>query len=385
MDKNTFFGLLDRYQDGKATAAEVRLLEEYYRRLEAGGLLTELSPDEELVIKERMFRIIAAGMKGPVVRRIFSWKKIAVAASVILAIGIGTYFTFFNTFRQAQGDKQPITSNEIKDLPPGRDAAMLTLADGRKILLDSTTGTITDANGIQIINAKGLLSYQGDASASLSMTYNTITTARGNQYQLQLEDGTKVWLNSASSLRYPVAFMGNDRQVELTGEGYFEVAHNPAKPFKVKTDNQIVEVLGTHFNINSYSDEDAVRTTLLEGSVKVAFPNPSAGGALEEVFLKPGQQAVLIGGTLRQAQGVDLEKIMAWKNGWFEFDQLDLGAIMRQVSRWYDVDIEFEGKLTTEKFGGRISKNLPLSAVIEMMKANGVDCKLNGKTLSVKP
>lgn len=376
MDKNTFFGLLDSYLAGTASPAETKLLEEYYRRLEAGGL-TGLSADEEQKLKERMYQVISSEIGRPVVRSIFNWRKIAVAASILLSIGIGSYFTFFAP-RPPKGGV-PVAVNQAKDIAPGRDAAMLTLADGRKIILDSTTGTITDANGIQIINVKGLLTYQGDASSG-EVVYNTITTARGNQYQLQLEDGTKVWLNSASSLRYPVAFRGDNREVELTGEGYFEVTHNPSMPFKVRTDKQMVEVLGTHFNINSYGDEDAVRTTLLEGSVRIQ----SGVGSRESGVIKPGQQSVL-NEKLTINNNADIEKIMAWKNGWFEFDQLDLGAIMRQVSRWYDVDIAYEGKLTNEKFGGRISKNLPLSAVMEMMKANGVECKLNGKTLNVKP
>lgn len=393
MDKISFFSLLDKYLSGKATPSESRLLEEYYRRLESQGM-AELSAEEEQFVKEKMYRVIAGEIRRPVVRSIYHWRKIAVAASIILTIGIGSYFIFFNTPRQASSDNQPVT--EIKDLPPGRDAAVLTLANGEKIILDSAKGTITTSYGIQVINLDGLLSYEGDGSTSLSIAYNTITTARGNQYQLQLEDGTKVWLNAASSLRYPVAFSGNSRGVELTGEGYFEVAASPnpsagggKRPFRVITDKQVVEVLGTHFNINSYNDEDAVRTTLLEGKVKVGLPSPKG----EFIILQPGQQSVL-----RQAPatagrqdditiqtGVDIEKIMAWKNGWFEFDQLDLATIMRQVSRWYDVDIVYESKLTNEQFGGRLSKNVPLSVVIEMMKASGVECKLDGKKLIVRP
>ncbi|MBL7750871.1 MAG: FecR domain-containing protein [Chitinophagaceae bacterium] len=301
------------------------------------------------------------------------------AAAAILVLGISSYFLILN--KQVTSIRNPIANNLPKDLPPGREAATLTLNDGRQILLDSTTGTITDANGIQIINVDGLLSYQGEATGDQVVLYNTITTARGNQYQLQLEDGSKVWLNSASSLRYPVAFKGNDREVELTGEGYFEVAHNPTMSFKVKTHKQVVEVLGTHFNINSYNDENAVRTTLFEGSVRVQ----SGVGNQESVVIKPGQQSILTSDQqLITSNKVDLEKIIAWKNGWFEFDQVDIGTIMRQVSRWYDVDIEIKGKGSKEKFGGRLSRNLPLSAVIEMMKVNGVECELDGKSLVVR-
>jgi ferric-dicitrate binding protein FerR (iron transport regulator) len=266
----------------------------------------------------------------------------------------------------------------VEDLPPGRDAAILTLADGKIVNLEKAPGNIVNSNGMQIINTNGLLQYQGKTSDH-RLVYNTLSTARGNQYQLQLEDGTKVWLNSASTLRFPVAFKGAERKVELSGEAYFEVAHNPAKPFKVVMDKQVIEVLGTHFNVNGYKDEAVVRTTLLEGSLRTSIANG------ESSLIKPGEQSVLRDAHLTINHSPDVEKVMAWKNGWFEFDQMDLDAIMRQVSRWYDVDIEYEGNLPNEKYGGRIRKSLPLSAVIDMMKMNGVECSLNGKILRVLP
>ena len=380
MDKITFFSLLDKYLDGRCNTTEVKLLEEYYRRLEADGL-TSLSADEEQVVKQKMYRVIEERMHESPVRRLWNWRQVAVAASILIAVGIGSYFIFFNKSSEPGQQHGSELAEGSKDLPPGRDAAILSMADGRQILLDSASGTITNENGVAVVNLKGTLSYQQQGTVDGQPVYNTVTTARGNQYQLVLADGSRVWLNAASSLRFPTSFTGESREVELSGEGYFEIAHNPSKPFRVKTDKQVVEVLGTHFNINSYGDEAAVRTTLLEGSVRV-----SRIGLQDSKLLKPGEQAVLINNsTISIDQSPDLDKVMAWKNGWFEFDQLDLEAIMRQVSRWYDVDISYNSKPTDEKFGGRLSKGLPLSAVIEMMKANGVECSLNGKTLVVMP
>lgn len=381
MEKNRFLALIDKYLEGRASAAESRVLEEYYQRLEAGDM-TALSEEEEQAIKQRIYQAIDREIQGPVIRRLFSWRRVAVAASIVLSIGIGAYFLFFNQSKQVPPDRESVAGQVIKDIPPGHDAAVLQLADGTQILLDSTTGNITHNGGIQIINLKGLLTYSSSKEkGNGEAVYNTITTARGNQYQLQLEDGTRIWLNSSTSLRYPVVFSAAERVVELDGEGYFEVAHRPSQPFKVKTKKQVVEVLGTHFNINSYPDEEAIKTTLLEGSVRVQ----SVAADRQAVTIKPGQQSVFLSDELSVSKNIDIEKVMAWKNGWFEFDQADLGSIMRQVSRWYDVDIEFQGKLTNEKFGGRLSKQLPLSAVIEMMKANGVACTLKGKVLMVKP
>ncbi|HEU4606495.1 MAG TPA: FecR domain-containing protein, partial [Chitinophagaceae bacterium] len=366
MDRKSIFELIDKCLDGNASPAEQRLLEEYYSRLqEEGGAAME--PDQELLLKEKIYQAIEAGIKKPGLKSVAGWKKLAVAASLFLAIGLGFYLINFKSRQQHKEEMLSQSASRVEDLPPGRDAAILTLADGKIVNLEKAPGNIVNSNGMQIINTNGLLQYQGKTSDH-RLVYNTLSTARGNQYQLQLEDGTKVWLNSASTLRFPVAFKGAERKVELSGEAYFEVAHNPAKPFKVVMDKQVIEVLGTHFNVNGYKDEAVVRTTLLEGSLRTSIANG------ESSLIKPGEQSVLRDAHLTINRSPDVEKVMAWKNGWFEFDQMDLDAIMRQVSRWYDVDIEYEGNLPNEKYGGRIRKSLPLSAVIDMMKMNGVEC-----------
>jgi transmembrane sensor len=370
MKKETFDQLIDRYLQGLASPEEKTLIESYLDKLEKNPL--RLSPQEEQAARIRMLGNIQSGMipqKNPVIP--ISWRKFAAAAIIIGIIATSIYFLTRNT-------QTPANLNiALTDIPPGRDAAILTLADGRQIILDSTQGTITNHNGIQIINLAGRLTYEGETPSGETV-YNTVTTARGNQYQLQLEDGTKVWLNSASSLRYPIAFKGEERTVELTGEGYFEVARNKAKPFRVKTASQEIQVLGTHFNISSYGDEETIQTTLIEGSVKITEKGAS-------LVLKPGQQALSGNTGMELITDVDLDKVTAWKTGWFDFDASDLKTIMRQVSRWYDVEVIYQGKPTSEKFGGRINKNVPLSRVLKSLEVSGTKFQLEGKVLKVIP
>jgi ferric-dicitrate binding protein FerR (iron transport regulator) len=210
------------------------------------------------------------------------------------------------------------------------------------------------------------------------IVYNTISTARGNKYQLLLGDGTKVWLNSATSLKYPVAFKGRDRRVELTGEGFFEVAKDKTKPFSVVTSSQEITVLGTHFNVNSYKDEETVQTTLLEGSVSVRDTRTA-------VVLKPGSQALSDGSGLQVKKDVDTDKVISWKQGWFDFDGMDLKMILRQVSRWYDVDVVYKGSISNERFGGRIKKDVPLSRVLQLLQNTGGKFQLQGNVVTVMP
>ncbi|MCS3798593.1 FecR domain-containing protein [Niastella sp. OAS944] len=398
MDKQSFFSILDKYQNGTASAAEKALVEEYYRRMEKAGK-TELTADEEAVIRRTMYNQIAASFQDPEAKVIpikRNYSKMAAAAVVLTMIGAGSYFFLF---------KKPATEpahaetakTKPRDLPPGHDAAVLTLSDGRTIILDSTRGTISQQGGATVINLNGQVSYANTAKDKpAAVVYNTISTARGNQYQLILADGSKVWLNSASSLRFPTAFTAEIREVELDGEGYFEVAKNANKPFHVKTKTQDIEVLGTHFNVNAYDDETAVKTTLLEGSVKVnqlATDNKQlAINAERSVVLKPGEQAELsrVASPLTTHHSPftidhspDIDQVMAWKNGWFEFDKTDIKTIMRQISRWYDVDIRYEVKPDSQTYGGRISRNINLSNILKMLEMYGVHCKLEGKTLTV--
>lgn len=403
MDKQSLFSILDKYQDGTASPAEKALIEEYYRRLEKAGK-TELTADEEADIRKAMYTQIAGSLEGsdpkviPLKRK--NYRMAAAAAVLLTLIGAGSYFFLLKKPVTAPADAET-AKVKPRDLPPGRDAALLTLGDGRTILLDSANGTITQQGGATVINVNGLVSYspsagggkgEANSEATGKIIYNTISTARGNQYQLILADGSKVWLNSASSLRFPTSFTGDRREVELDGEGYFEIAtlrlgSGQKMPFHVKTKTQDIEVLGTHFNVNAYNDETSVKTTLLEGAVKVRQWS-MINGELKtgnEAMLKPGEQAVLLGAnspfTINHSP--DIDQVMAWKNGWFEFDNTDIRTIMRQISRWYDVDIRYETKTGNETYGGRISRNINLSNILKMLELYGVHFKLEGKTLTV--
>jgi ferric-dicitrate binding protein FerR (iron transport regulator) len=389
MDKHSFFSILDKYQDGTASPAEISLIEEYYRRLEKAGT-TELSAEEEAALKDAMYKQIAAKVSSakatiiPIKRKNYS--LVAAAAVLVTLVGAGSYFWLLKN--PATPPTQAGTvKTKPQDLPPGRDAATLTLADGQTIILDSANGTISKQGAATVINNNGRVSYANTGNETRpAVVYNKVSTARGNQYQLVLADGSKVWLNSASSLRFPTSFTGDRREVELDGEGYFEIAKNAAKPFHVKTSTQDIEVLGTHFNVNAYNDETAVKTTLLEGKVKVRQWSMVNGQLAtgNGTFLQPGEQAVLIGNSpFRIDHSPDIDQVMAWKNGWFEFDDTDIKTIMRQISRWYDVDIVYETKTDNEKYGGRISRNLNLSNILKMLENYGVHFKLERKTLTV--
>jgi ferric-dicitrate binding protein FerR (iron transport regulator) len=296
-----------------------------------------------------------------------------VAAAFFLLV-LGTWWIF-------QAPKPSLSTpqlTQVKYALPGRDAAILTLSDGSQVVLDSTKGTIiNNNNGVQIINTAGLLSYVGEG-VSGEIVYNTISTARGNRYQLLLGDGTKIWLNSATSLKYPVAFNGKERRVELTGEGFFEVAKDKTKPFSVVTSSQEIRVLGTHFNVSSYKDEETVQTTLIEGSVSVKDKRTA-------VVLKPGSQAMSNASGLHVNTDVDTDKVISWKQGWFDFDGMDFKMILRQVSRWYDVDVVYKGNIPDEKFGGRIKRDVPLSQVLQLLQNRGVKFQLQGNVITVMP
>lgn len=294
------------------------------------------------------------------------------AAAILLLVVSGTWFFASRSQRQ----KTAITA--AYDKAPGADKALLTLADGSVVALDSTgNGQITGGN-TNIQQQGGVLKYGASASAA---GFNTLTTPRGGQFRVVLPDGTAVWLNAATSLRYPTAFDGNERVVTLRGEAYFEVAKNTAKPFRVQIDEHTaVEVLGTHFNIHAYSDENQISTTLLEG--KVMMTNSDA--SLRRVVLNPGQQAIVNNDQLSVSKQVNIDQVMAWKNGMFNFEGMDLPSVLRQLSRWYDVEIVYEGKIPTRKFGGEMQRDLSLQQVLRILEKMDVKCRIeNGNRLIV--
>lgn len=307
------------------------------------------------------------------------WAKIAVAAVLIMAIGIYWWSGIRETNKMAMKN---IPSTLIADLPPGGNKAILTLGDGSNIILDSAgNGNLASQGNTSITKSgKGELVYKSNNKATEAIVYNTVTTPKGGQYHIVLPDGSKVWLNAASSLRFPTAFIGKERRVEITGEVYFEVAHNAKMPFIVKANDTEVAVLGTHFNVMAYADEKVMKTTLLEGSVKVSRSGKSA-------MLAPGQQARLTNSSenIRVLDDVDTDKEMAWKTGYFQFEDENLESIMRQVSRWYDVDIAYEGSASREHFTGRLPRNANVSKVLKILSLSGVKFRIEGKSIIVTP
>ncbi len=353
--------LLEKYKSGKCSPKEKLLLQKWFHHLNEGQLTelteTDLKTAKKELRKEMVSLIRKSGTET-------FWPKIISAAAVIIIISTGTLF--YKDYIKKSGVKHAIS--KIKnDIPPGGNIATLTLADGRKIsLTDAKNGHLAEQSGIKISKtADGQLIYSISDSENPSqlLSYNTIETPPGGQYQVILPDGSKVWLNSASSLRYPVRFINNERRVEISGEAYFEVAHNGKMPFRVINHNQMVEVLGTHFNIMAYPDESSTNTTLLEGSVKIIKEDKSK-------IISPGQQTRVKNGDIDVAT-VDVTQIIAWKEGYFMFKNEDIQSIMRQISRWYNLEVKYEGNIPDKVFGGKISRTRNISEVLEILESTG--------------
>ncbi len=317
------------------------------------------------------------GYTAVVRRRWIKW--VAAAAAAVIAIS-GTYL-FLNNHRSSVEEKQVVAL--VHDVSPGSNKAVLTLANGSKIILDSAhNGILAKQSGSTVTKTdSGQLAYTIDKSRTSEKSdlieENILSTPRGGQYQLVLPDGTKVWLNAASSIVYPTAFVGKERKVSISGEVYFEVAHNASKPFFVSVNKMDVEVLGTHFNINAYTDESSMNTTLLEGSVKVTYNNQAK-------LLKPGQQSQVAGKSINIEENADLDYVMAWRNGEMELAHGDVKKLFREISRWYDVDVEYRGVVPEGQFAASIKRNLPLSNLLNVLNAYGVHTQVLNKKIVVQ-
>lgn len=310
-------------------------------------------------------------------RKQIMWQRFAAAAAILIFIGFGLY----QATPTAPSAKPELVEQRVShDALPGGNRATLALSGGKTIVLDSAdNGLLATLGGINVQKAKdGQLIYRvtGDAQSD-DVAFNTLSTPRGGQYQIVLPDGSKVWLNAASSLRFPAVFKGKERRLELTGEAYFEVASNPDMPFKVVFGNTEVEVLGTHFNIMAYDDEAVMEATLLEGSVSIR-----RGGVMN--MLRPGQQASMEhNGVATVIEHVDVSEAVAWKDGLFQFHDADLQSVMREAARWYDLDVTYEGDIPQRRFTGRISRNVKASELLSILKYTGVNFKIEDKKIIV--
>lgn len=370
MNSEDIESLFDRYTNGEATPEEKALVETWYFTYIGKGtepLPGQLEADREESLKYLLSRVYH---RKPL------WPKMAAAASILIFVGISMWFFMLNK----KSPEKHYVSNAVfsKYVVPGGNKATITLSNGATVILNGTQiGKLAMQGSTQISQTQnGQINYSkaGNESSGEPM-YNTATTPRGGQYEFVLSDGTKVWLNASSSIRFPVTFGGNERRVQITGEAYFEVAHNAAMPFRVEAHGQTVEVLGTHFNVNAYEDEASVKTTLLEGSVKV-----SAQGVSKTI--KPGEQSELKDGKL-SINEVDVNDAVAWKNGYFSFKDDDMRAFMRQISRWYDIDVSYEANIPERRFSGEIARNANISQILDILSFKKIHYKTTNNQLII--
>lgn len=387
MDKKTVTHLLKKYTEGNCSAEEQALVDRWY--LAEAAKRNSADPQNPIADRDRIWKGLQKQLalntidaddaeaketeKHVKTIRLTRLKWMA-AASVLL---VASFFVY----RFVSADNHEVLMAEIRknDIAPGKNMATLTLPDGKTIKLsDNKTGIVIDARGLAYNDGARLNTHPaqsdtvqqaGNASitpfTAFSKKMMNVTTPRGGTYQVLLPDGSKVWLNAASSLSFPQEFDKQARVVMLIGEAYFEIAKKPEHPFRVMSIGQRVTVLGTHFNINAYRDEHRIKTTLIEGSVQVY-----AGASKEEVTLKPGQQTIMNFQDLKTTQA-NIEEVLAWKNGKFRFVNEDIKSIMEKISRWYDVDIDYRGDVTREKFSGQVSRFSNVSDILEVLQLTG--------------
>jgi transmembrane sensor len=382
--ENRYHELAKKWMDNTITPAEQAEFAAWYNTGQDNPV--EIPPefagnDEDL--KQRIFNKINREIKkngSPIKKMIPMWLRYAAAIFLFAGCFICYNANTHHPVRQrVLAKRQKAVKN---DAGPGGNKAVLTLANGSKINLSDVKNGVLASQGQTVLkkDKDGRIIYEapGGNAVDSSAIFNTITIPRGGQFQVVLSDGSKVWLNSSSSITFPAVFSKSERKVTITGEVYFEVAKNKAKPFRVIAREQTVEVLGTHFNINAYSDEDALKTTLVEGSVKV-----TAGA--QSVVLKPEQQASIAAGQAGRIRvtAVDTENVLAWTTGNFQFEKAEIPLIMREAARWYDVDIKYEGEMPKRRFTGSISRSVNLSELLKMLKYTGINFKIAGKTIVV--
>ena len=405
--------LAEKWLNGSITPSERLRFDEWYEQ-EAGASMTLESGDADAEafrarLLERIQMTIGEGRGGGygaehgirhvVGRRPWRMGAAAVAAAVLILVVGGWWWTSRGVHSAGMGGRL-VGGGIGKDIVPGRSGAILTLAGGQKIVLDSSIRGMVGLEGNSaVFNADGELSYKILQGKPPAVEYNTLTTDRGNVYQLALPDGTRVWLNAASSITYPTVFSGDERKVRVTGEAYFEVVHRDRMPFRVSVGNQEIEDLGTHFDVNDYGDDSILKATLLEGSVMIG-----------KVVLSPGQQARIDGGgRISVWKDADVEQAVAWKNGLFQFDHADLKTVMAEIGRWYDVDVRYEeGGVGTSgvggthdsggvgrggspsggvsrRFGGKISRFSNAADVLKVLELSQVHFRIEHRTIIVMP
>lgn len=361
--------LLRKYQEGTCTPEEKALVESWYLR-EAKAAEDQLPEPDYAQIRDEIWNTLPPNRTV----RIIPLRRIAAAASILLLLSAGGYFLLHK--------KAPpqIAQNQQHDIAPGHNQATLTLANGQKIILTKNlTGQLAVQGNTKIsVNAGNAIAYDAGQTET-AVSYNTLSTARGEQspYPLVLPDGTQVWLNAASSITFPTAFTGTERKVTVTGEAYVIVAHNAKQPFKLIAGNQTIDDIGTEFNINAYSDEPVVTTTLAAGSIKVTKEDQS-------VLIRPGEKATSSAKNNQlSVSKADLESALAWKNGKFDFSNADVPSVMRQISRWYNVDVVYEGGVPNAAINGSVYRNTNASNALKIVKLLGIPYRIEGRKIII--
>jgi hypothetical protein len=362
---------------GTITEEELERLDQWYGTNGFENVPWHKDTDRNLV-KERLYKAIGDQIQDEPKKGGFkTWYRYAAVA--VLALSIGSIGYWYTEVTEAQS----ISSSPLHsfDVPPGGHGAILVLENGEEVeLRKEDNKVLLEQNGRQVTNQSGTVSYAvvENGAPKMDNQWNTIVTPRGKEYRLELADGSLVWLNSASKIHFPVVFEKGKREVVLEGEAYFEVAKNEEAPFTVRSGNTSVEVLGTHFNVKAYPDENEVRTTLLEGSVRVDNDGLSR-------LIVPGEQAITDTNGNLQVKMVDLEGVMAWQRGFFEFENTPLSELVKQFSRWYDVEVVYKDKGKETYYGGRISKDLNLGEIVKLLRINGAQVEINNGTLTIEP
>lgn len=360
-EKDYYQALADKWLKGTITEAERRVLEEWYHQQ---GDLTVQVPASQAVSEAAHEAKMLTNIRGRLkVRSMKYWW--AAAASVVATVIIATNVIYFTPRKKLVA--------KVTDVAPGMNGGMLTLADGTQLSLDSMhEGTVTTQQGVKVIFKNGQISYEGSGS---TIAYNNITTPAGRQFHIALADGTGVWLNAGSSLTFPTAFTGPERTVKVTGEAYFEVQASAKQPFNVQVRNGYnIQVLGTRFNVHAYKDENYIQTTLLAGTIKV-----------KSQLLKPGQELIENNGQEQLLSDIDTTQAIAWKNGQFSFKgSTRIDEVMRQLARWYDIEVVYEDGVPDVVFAGDMQKDLSLMQVIRGMDDMGVSFTLKGRQLLIR-
>ncbi|SMO56467.1 FecR family protein [Solitalea koreensis] len=370
--------VLSKYLKGETSLEENAKVDKWYDSIDDTNLPEELN-EELFQIGEQLYQRIRSKMIPVVPLYKKPLFKAAAVISFFLFIGGATLLTMNKASQKTQ--VASVVSTIPKINAPAENIAYVTLSNGRKVKLGGAeTGVLASQKNSKLVKlSNGQIKYENINQKSIEvLAYNTLTNPKGSKVIcLALTDGSKVWLNAGSSLTYPVAFVGTERKVTINGEAYFEIAHDANKPFKVKKGDMEVTVLGTHFNVNAYDEDAEIKVTLLQGSVKVSSGNDTK-------LLKPAQQAQ-INGAIKVNTEVNMNEVMAWKNGYFYFDNTDVHTVMRLIDRWYGIDVEFQGIPSEKKFEGEMERNLSLPQVLKILENNGLHFKQEGEKLIVLP